>query len=207
MYERLPDFYLEDFDKGFVTWVLGAQEKEDGFYCEIEGLKKVAGRKPVKVYFVVVSHAEIFPRFELPAIVVKRRWEIDRARLLSWSKAYSIEVDDKIEERFMPVPVNIFYTVNLMARYQGDMLTIWRHFIKRWQYPFTILKFDVSEEKYLTFECFIDSISDISEIVDVAEKIMAFAAEFKVLGCLPLAKPVQYKKVIEREVRLEPIKK
>lgn len=208
--ERLPDFTIRDIDRGFVKYVLGAVERrikeENAWYCDIAGLKQVAGSVPVRIYMVIVSHAEIFSGFELPAVVVKRRWGVAKERLFSVSWLYRIPIDEAhFEERVIPVPVDVFYTVNLMARYHGDMIVMWQHFMKRWQYPFLAIRVDLSEDKYTTYECHIESISDISEIVDIAEKIMAVSVEFKVLGELPLADPIVRTKIEEIKTTVKPI--
>lgn len=207
---------IRNFDEGLIYTLCGSVIGNQ-YYLTVKGLKKTAGTSladKVPVYFTIVSQAEIFPGFKVPAVVVKRE-SIDFAmdRLLTPGLAYRVPAEganlveingvvgyDAYEEMESYMPVDIRYSVQVMARYTSDANVLLMHLFKKFQTPFAVVfvKDDLGIQN--SYEMRVESISNISDLIDVSEKLIGWNISLKILGELPLAQPTVSKAVIDRKI-------
>lgn len=87
-------------------------------------------------------------------------------------------------------PYDITYTVSAYARYEYEAQTLLRNLMKKFPPRSYVTAIDSLGDNR-TYECFNDNaVSDLSEIVDVSERVKAYSVTVRVEGEIDLVDPV-----------------
>lgn len=196
---------IRDYDEAVLRSLCAKLDTGDNqYYVVVRGLKSASGvYEPTKVpvYFTIASQADIFPKFHIPAFVVRRngmgfamdRWTVpdERAYREPSTGAQEVTVDgvtgyDKYDEMTSFAPVDLSYSVQVIARYTEDANTLTQFLLAKLRSPWsTVWVLDSRGQEY-NFGFRLDNISDISNLVDIAEKLIGVDMSLTVQGELPV---------------------
>jgi len=196
--------FLEDFDLGIVETMgayidPNAPVDEQSFVLRVNGLKDEGqrvdsfGKSVVPVTF---AHPESYMNiWTLPGIFVRRESiEPDLQRYSQELEGFRIPAPqakfttidgmtgpDTVLSRPRPEAYNLYYSIDMLARYQTDANALLRVMLNRYKQHKAILvrddKGDLNE-----YTAFLESVDQISEILGVTLKHHGFSLNLKVIG-------------------------
>ena len=152
----------------------------------------------VPVFFMTPS--DVFSSYVLPCITVKRGdltpafdrapWWGNQRKPASTAKAVSVKVGynkflngfDKYVEKWNAIPWDINYEVQVLARLQNDAIPLLQCLLRVIKPPwFSIAVFDDQDCKRL-YDAGDVSISDVSELADIADRTIGWNISFTLRG-------------------------
>lgn len=199
---------VRSFDEGVVE-TLGAEIIGDHYFItELFQHDAPPGYPGIPVVF---SHPEdMFQTHRLPVIEVRRddispavnRWHpgAEQYRTPSYG-ARPIDSTSthfsSVEVQQTAVPFDILYTINIMARmreYMAAANAILLYVLRIYQ-PYCLVRVKDSVGDYRTYEAFMESVSPLDEVADVANRTIGFALSLRVEAELDLNGPLDHKTV------------
>ena len=196
---------IRDYDEAVYRSLCAKLDTGDNqYYVVIRGLKSASGviePARVPVFFSVASQADIFPKFRVPAFIVRRngigfatdRWTVpdERAYREPSSGAHEITVDgvtgyDSYDEMTSFAPVDFSYSIQAIARYTTDANALIQHLFGRLRSPWSNIWVLDSLGQEHGFGFTLGDVSDISNLVDIAEKLVGVDMSLTVEGELPV---------------------
>jgi len=193
--------WIRDYDQGVVNQLQPVLIDNNYFVRFLSGLSSSSG---TDVPVIFDKPEQVYEIRSYPFIHVKREsMEPDLARWHSYGQQDYIAgvpgtehvvdgetVYDEVETKPQAWPYNITYTIAVYSRFEYEAQTILRHIMRRFRPRLYItVKDSLDEERYYTF--FSDSaVSDIGEIVDVAQRLRGYSISVRVEGEIDLVDPV-----------------
>lgn len=174
--------------------------------------------KPIVTDFVPIVFAtpeNPMSRYTVPLIIVRResidpvtlRWtpesveyqvpaEVHRRLEVTLPDGQKLQGVDRVETKARAWPVDIVYTIEILARLRNDANTILRRVLKTFQVYGNILVKDSLGEKR-TYQALMEGVTDITDLLDVVGRIVGFSVSIRIIGELDLNDP-ENKKTVEQ---------
>lgn len=227
MYSKITgEVFIRNFDKG-VADRIGAVETiapRRGYYVNI------LGANPLKVPIIWTNPEQVYEDKIYPSIIINR--DAVEPAFQRWHSVHQIEYMagvsgteesvvvggvsgaagivggttvsgyGKVETKAQAYPYDLFYTISVYARYEHEAQPMIKYILRRFpQYSRIFVIDSLGESRsYSTFGE--SGIQDLSEIVDVADRVKAYAISFRVEGELDLEDPIVRDTVIEFETSI-----
>lgn len=201
---------LRDFDQGVVE-TLGAFIDGDNYWLQVDGICPPPGAPGVPVTFSFPE--DVYEKYKLPVLMVRRddispamqRWHPGtnqyRAPSTSGLPA-SVTMHgvtqtgfDRYEELQQAVPFDLMYSLQISARYRGALRSR-NHtnrlldYVLRVYPPYCRVVLKDSLQAIRTYEAFMEGISPMDDVMDVADRTLGFTVTLRVEGELDLHDPV-----------------
>jgi hypothetical protein len=208
--------FLREFDEGVVLTMKG--ELIDGnYYLKVPNVSPPPDRPGVPVTFAYPE--DVYETHVLPTVVVRR--DDISAAMRRWHpgmEAYRTEGDgalpvtvtipgqapitkfDRSEVKLQPEPVDIMYTISILARHRqgiggrNEANRILRYILAFYNAYSSLKVIDDLGDKR-TYECFREGISMLDDLPEVSGRMIGFAITLRVEGEFDIAPAQQFKKV------------
>lgn len=206
--------WLRDFDQGVVLQLQPVLVSNNYFVRFLSGLSSSSG---TDVPVIFNQPEQVYEIRSYPFIHVKREsFEPALQRWHSYGHQDYIAgvpgtghivdgqmVYDQVEMKPQAWPYDINYSISVYSRYEYEAQTILRHVMRRFQPRlFVTVKDSLNEDRFYTF--FSDpAVSDIGEIVDVAQRLRGYSISVRVEGEIDLVDPVVHTTAQQVVVSLE----
>ena len=211
---------LRDFDQGVVE-TLGATIIHDNYWLQVEGIDPPPGSPGVPVTF---SYPEdVYEKYKLPVLMVRRddispamqRWHpgtlqyrapaVEGLPAATQLHGVTVTGSDRYEEQQQAVPFDLMYSLQISARYRGALrsrnhLNRLLDFVLRVYPPYCLVVVKDSIQSIRTYEAFMEGISPMDDVADVADRTLGFTITLRVEGELDLHDPVVYRAVTQPAV-------
>lgn len=199
---------IRSFDQGVVETVGAVIDPEsENYFIKIEGLDPPPGMPGVPVTFSYPE--EVFEKYKLPVLLVRRddiapamqRWHPGAAKYRApGSGALPVTVGttssfDRFENAQQATPFDLVYTLEVRARHRGGLGVrnqanrLLDHVLRVYQ-PYGAVVVQDSIGDYRTYEAFMEGVSVLDEVAEVAERMIGFAVTLRIEGELDLNDPV-----------------
>lgn len=175
------------------------------------------------VGIVFATPEQLFTGYTVPSIVVRRedslpdlpRWHSEGAlqyRVPSQqSQQATVEVavgkfltgPTEVEERRQAWPVDMSYSILVIARWRNDADKILRRVLRVWQ-PYGRVLVQDSRGEVRSYEAFMEGISPLDEVVDVSGRTVGFTVSLRISGEIDLRDPEVYRTVTSMPVTVVP---
>jgi len=219
--------WIRDFDKGIVE-TMGAVvklvtdpvtcEKKNNYYVSIPGVN------PFEVPVIFGNPEQVFENKILPSIVVMRdsvELNLSRWHSVGQEEYYAgvtggisglppggiVTVNgvtgySYLETKKQAWPYDFFYTISIYARFEYEALNMLKYILRKYQ-PHSSVKVIDSLNEVRYYDVYNESsISDISEIVDVADRTKAYSINLRVEGEIDLIDPEVHPTLSSLEFRM-----
>lgn len=225
--QKTGDVFIRNFDEGVANRIgaVATIGNRRGYWVDI------VGATPLKVPIIWMNPEQVYEDKIYPCILINRdavepafqRWH--SVRQLEYVAGVSgtestvivggvsgssgivggrtVSGYDQVVVKGQAYPYDLFYTISVYARYEHEALPMIKYVLRRFpQYSRISVIDSLGESRgYSTFGE--SGIQDLSEIVDVADRVRAYAISFRVEGELDLEDPIVQSTVIEFETSVE----
>lgn len=210
---RTGTIWIRAYDEGIVKRLGGtlgvSGETANTYYAQFSGQDCIGPNTSLNVPIIFGNPEPIFANKTYPSYSVKRdsiepnlsRWHSVGQLQEVWGVTGTEQVIngitgyEQVETSPQAWPYDITYTISLYARYEYEAQTLLRNMMRKFPPRNYITVIDSMNENR-TYECFNDSsITDISEIVDVSERLKGYSITVRVEGEIDLVDPIITKSV------------
>lgn len=217
---RTGSVWLRSFDEGVIK-SLGAVLRTTGdgknnYYVPIAPGSCMTPGASADIPVIFGNPDPLFEKKTYPAFVVKRE-SVDNA-LQRWHPASLQEFWGKtgtevtvngqtmygqVEQSPQAWPYDITYSISVYSKYEYEAQTLLLHMLRKFQ-PRCFISVLDSLNETRTYDAFNDGgISDLSEIVDISERVKAYSISLKVEAEIDLVAPVESNTVQDVEIRTD----
>jgi hypothetical protein len=212
--------FIRNFDEGLITTMGGYTAFPSAFSIDL--VKMLGGDKenyfidipqasinPIPVIFgnpEAIIERQIYPSFvivrENPANAMGRWHSIGQLEYrvpgvsgtLEYNEEYGVSGYSAYEQMVQSMPFDIPYQIQCYARTENAVMPMLYHVLKVYKaYSQVILKDSLGGTR--TYTAFQESVDDISELVDVVDRVKAYSVSVRVEGEFTLSDPVTYPSV------------
>jgi hypothetical protein len=200
---RVGQIWLRAYDEGVITRLgaaLGTGTSANNYFVNFPIGSCMNPAAPLNVPVIWSSPEQLFEKKTYPAYLIKR--ESIEPALERWGSVGAIQQVwgvpgtengsnyNKTELEVQAWPYNISYTITIYARYEYEAQTLLMNLLKRFPpYGYITVKDSLNDNR--TYECLaVNAIQDLSEIVDVSERLKSYSHSIQVLGEIDVTDPV-----------------
>jgi hypothetical protein len=192
--------WVKDFDRGIVLNLGATLVGNNYFVVFASGLSPntslnvpVSFDRPEQVY-----EQKIYPSYTItrdePELDLSRWYGVAQVQEMSGvgtpHLVNGVMVYDEVKLAPQAWPYTIKYTISCYARFEYEAQTLLRNLVRRFN-PRGYINVIDSLGDTRTYDCFVDAgFTNISDIVDVSERVKAYSINCRVIGELDLAKPM-----------------
>lgn len=210
---RIGTIWIRAYDEGIVKklgGVLGVSgENPNTYYVQFGSQDCIGPNTSLNVPVVFGNPEPIFANKIYPSYSVKRdgmepnlaRWHSIGQMQEHWGVTGTEEIVNGVtgyrEVEIAPQawPYDLTYTISLYARYEYEAQTLLKRLMRKFPPRSSVTAID-SLNNNRTYECFNDSsLADLSELVDVSERVKSYSITVRVEGEIDLADPLITKSV------------
>lgn len=198
---------IRDFDQGIVE-TMGGQIIGDHYYLVLPNVEAAPGEPGVVITYT--QPEDLFQTYKLPVITVSRddiapaqqRWHPGTVtyrtpaegaiKIGTGAKAWS-----KFEEGQQATPFDLTYTINIFGKSRSGRSasnTMLHHLMKVWQ-PYCRVLVTDSLGDLRSYEAFMNGVSPLDEVTEVAERVIGFSINLMVEAELDLNDPTTHQAV------------
>jgi len=212
---RTGEVFIRNFDRGVVETMGGYIDNPSSF--GIDMVKMLGGDKknyfidvpdasedPIPVIFgnpEAIKERQIYPSFLVirgdPAPALNRWHSVGQKEyripgpnaVVEYSAEYGVSGYSEYEETVQNWPYDIPYQIQVYARLENEVIPMLKKVLRTYK-PYCRIILQDSLEETRTYTAFQQSVNDISELVDIADRVKAYSVELMVEGELTLSDPV-----------------
>lgn len=204
---RIGTIWLRAYDEGIIKKLGGtlnpAGETANTYYVQFTSQDCIGPNTSLNVPVHFGNPEPIFTNKTYPSYSVKRdsiepnlaRWHSVGQMQQVWGVTGTEETINgvpgyrQVEVHQQAWPYDITYTITAYARYEYEAQTLLRNMLRKFP-PISAVRVIDSLNENRTYECFnSNAISDLSEIVDVSERVKAYSITVRVEGEIDLTEP------------------
>lgn len=217
---KTGEVFIRNFDEGVVTTMGGFIDFPETYGPEM--VKILGGNKrnyfmsvpqaselPIPVIFGnpdAVIEKQIYPSFlvmrEAPVPAMGRWHSIGQKEYRIPAEGSQMEVVDGVsgysayEEKSQDMPYDINYQIHVYARLENQSIPMLRKVMRTYKpYCMVVLKDSLGETR--TYTAFQESVNDIGELIDIADRMKGYSVGIRVEGELTLSDPEVKSSVIQ----------
>lgn len=198
---KTGEVFVRNFDQGVVETFGGTVQTVDGrrgYFIS------VVGATPMNVPIIFNNPEQVYENKIYPSFLVARdsiepalqRWhsvkQFEYMAGVSGSEEVIGNVSgfSEVERKQQAWPFDLFYTLTAYARYEHEAIPMMKKILRMCQ-PYSKVKLIDSLGDERSYSCYAESgIQDISEYVDVSDRLKAYVVSVRIEGELDLNDPV-----------------
>ena len=194
----LGEVDLHHFDRGVIE-TMGGVVVDDNYIIPVTGVPNPPGYDGIPVTFVFPE--DVYEKHVLPAIVVRRDDVADDpSRIHPAQQQYRIPAEgaslttytypdpaetkvsgyDRYEQRGQPEPVDLIYTITVLARHRGpEANALFRHVRKTYRhYSHVRVKDSIGDVR--VYDVFREAAAPVDAIANIAGRVIGFSVTLRV---------------------------
>lgn len=114
-----------------------------------------------------------------------------------------LEGSDSVEQIDQAAPFDLVYSIDIQARYRVPANRLLDHVLRTYPpYCEVLVKDSIGDTR--TYEAFMEGVSSLDQVADVADRVLGFSVSLRIEGELDIIDPVVRKTVTRRTTTLRP---
>jgi hypothetical protein len=216
---RTGEVFLRNYDQGVVETMAGYVATLGGnrnYYIDIPACN------PAQVPVIFLNPEQVYEDKIYPSFVMARtgafpalqRWHsvgqmeyvfgdsVSGVSTITLPDGSSVSGFDQLEMKAQAMPFDLTYDLTCYARYEREAVPMLKHLLRVWQ-PYSKIKLIDSLGQNRIYNVYNEGdVADLSEIVDVADRVKAYMISIRIEGELDLSDPYVRSTVLQTQQNL-----